>query len=72
MQNDISIKRMFESGVHFGHRKRFWHPKMKPYIYSTINDVLIINLEITIIKLKLGTRMVFPPSKFNVISTHHT
>lgn len=40
-----SIKKMLEAGVHFGHRSRFWHPKMERYIYSTRNGVHIINLE---------------------------
>jgi len=39
---------MLEAGVHFGHRSRFWHPKMEPYIYGTRNGVHIINLEKTL------------------------
>ncbi|SVE60991.1 uncharacterized protein METZ01_LOCUS513845, partial [marine metagenome] len=27
-----SMKKMLEAGVHFGHRARFWHPKMEPFI----------------------------------------
>ena len=44
----ISMKTMLESGVHFGHRSRFWHPKMAPYIYGIRNDIHIINLEKTL------------------------
>lgn len=40
-----SMKKMLEAGVHFGHRSRFWHPKMERYIYGTRNGVHIINLE---------------------------
>ena len=43
-----SMKKMLEAGVHFGHRSRFWHPKMKRYIYGTRNGVHIINLEKTL------------------------
>jgi len=43
-----SMKKMLEAGVHFGHRARFWHPKMEPYIYGTRNGVHIINLEKTL------------------------
>ena len=39
------MKKMLEAGVHFGHRSRFWHPKMERYIYGTRNGVHIINLE---------------------------
>lgn len=42
---NISMKTMLDSGVHFGHRSRFWHPKMAPYIYGVRNDIHIINLE---------------------------
>jgi len=42
-----SMKKMLEAGVHFGHRARFWHPKMEPFIYGTRNGVHIINLEKT-------------------------
>jgi small subunit ribosomal protein S2 len=43
-----SMKKMLLSGVHFGHRSRFWNPKMKPYIYGSRNDIHIINLEHTL------------------------
>jgi len=43
-----SMKKMLEAGVHFGHRSRFWHPKMERYIYGTRNGVHIINLEATL------------------------
>ncbi len=42
------MKKMLEAGVHFGHRSRFWHPKMDKYIYGTRNGVHIINLEKTL------------------------
>jgi small subunit ribosomal protein S2 len=44
----ILMKKMLEAGVHFGHRSRFWHPKMEGYIYGTRNGVHIINLEKTL------------------------
>ena len=43
-----NMKSMLEAGVHFGHRSRFWHPKMERYIYGTRNGVHIINLEQTL------------------------
>ena len=36
-----------KAGVHFGHQKSKWHPKMKPFIYIEKNGVHIINLEQT-------------------------
>lgn len=44
---DIDIMSLLKSGAHFGHRISRWHPNMKPYIYTTRNDVHIINLEKT-------------------------
>jgi len=43
-----SMKKMLEAGVHFGHRSRYWHPKMERYIYGARNGVHIINLEKTL------------------------
>lgn len=44
----VSMKALFESGAHFGHRSRFWNPKMAPYIYGVRGDIHIINLEKTV------------------------
>ena len=30
--NGLSIKQMIDAGVHFGHRSKYWNPKMEPYI----------------------------------------
>ena len=39
---------MLRAGVHFGHRTRFWNPKMEPYIYGQRQQIHIINLEETL------------------------
>ena len=44
----ISMKQLLEAGVHFGHPTRKWNPKMKPYIFTSRNDIYIINLELTV------------------------
>jgi len=49
---EITLLELLKSGVHFGHQTSKWHPKMKPYIFSSRNGVHIINLEITAAKLK--------------------
>ncbi len=43
----ISMKQFLEAGVHFGHQTRKWNPKMKKYIFTSRNDIHIINLEET-------------------------
>lgn len=49
---EISLLELLKNGVHFGHQRSRWHPKMEPYIYTTRNGVHIINLEKTAEKLK--------------------
>jgi len=41
------MKDLLEAGVHFGHRTRRWHPKMKPYIFTERNGIHIIDLQQT-------------------------
>lgn len=38
---------MLKAGVHFGHQKSRWHPKMKPFIYGVKSGVHVINVEKT-------------------------
>ncbi len=45
---DVSMRRMLEAGVHFGHQTRFWDPRMAPYIFGERNKIHIINLEKTL------------------------
>jgi small subunit ribosomal protein S2 len=44
-------KELLEAGVHFGHLKRKWHPKMAPYIFMEKNGIHIIDLNKTAVKL---------------------
>jgi len=43
----ISMKQLLEAGVHFGHQTQKWNPKMKKYIFTSRNNVHILNLEQT-------------------------
>lgn len=42
-----SHEEMLEAGVHFGHLKRKWNPKMSPYIFMEKNGIHIIDLNKT-------------------------
>ncbi|THB65174.1 MAG: 30S ribosomal protein S2 [Gammaproteobacteria bacterium] len=44
----VTMRQMLEAGVHFGHKARFWNPKMAPYIFGERNKIHIINLEETL------------------------
>jgi small subunit ribosomal protein S2 len=46
--SNISMRQMLEAGVHFGHQTRFWHPKMRPFIFGERNKIHIVNLEKTL------------------------
>ncbi|MCM8765791.1 MAG: 30S ribosomal protein S2 [Candidatus Omnitrophica bacterium] len=41
------IKELLEAGVHFGHQKKRWNPRMKPFIFGERSGVLIVDLEKT-------------------------
>lgn len=41
------IKKLLESGVHFGHQKKRWNPKMRPFIFGERSGIYIIDLEKT-------------------------
>ena len=42
---------LLDAGVHFGHLKRKWNPKMAPYIFMEKNGIHIIDLHKTVVKL---------------------
>jgi small subunit ribosomal protein S2 len=44
----VQMKELLEAGVHFGHRSRRWHPKMRSYIFTERNGIHIIDLQQTI------------------------
>ena len=43
----ITMKSLLEAGVHFGHQKRRWNPKMRSYIFAHRNGIHIIDLQKT-------------------------
>ena len=40
----ISLKDMFDAGLHFGHQTKRWNPKMKDYIFDKRNGIHVIDL----------------------------
>ncbi len=52
MSTIVSMNYLLEAGVHFGHQTRRWNPKMKEYIYTTRDDIYIIDLAKTVKKLE--------------------
>ena len=65
---------LLDAGVHFGHLKRKWNPKMAPYIFMEKNGIHIIDLHKTALKIdeaaaalkqiaKSGRRVLFVATK---------
>src|SRR3989339_1073283 len=50
-----TILELLQAGVHFGHQKSRWHPRMKEYIFIERGGVHIIDLEKTLQKLEIAT-----------------
>lgn len=48
----VSMNYLLEAGVHFGHQKRRWNPKMGEYIYTSRDDIHIIDLQKTVKKME--------------------
>ncbi len=48
----LPMKSLLEAGVHFGHRTRRWHPRMRQYIFTERNGIHIIDLQQTMGKLE--------------------
>jgi len=47
----LSFENLLDAGVHFGHLKRKWNPNMAPYIFMEKNEIHIIDLHKTMVKL---------------------
>ncbi len=49
MENNTSLQQqLLEAGVHFGHLRKKWNPKMLPYIYAEKKGIHIIDLNKTV------------------------
>lgn len=54
MAVSVDIKKLLESGAHFGHTTSRWHPKMAPFIHSKRAGNHIIDLTQTVSALELA------------------
>ena len=48
----VSMNNLLEAGVHFGHQTKRWNPKMKEYIFTSRDDIYIIDLQKTAKKIE--------------------
>lgn len=53
-----TLEKMLKAGIHVGHKKSRWHPKMAPFIFGLRNGIHIIDLEISREKLKEALKFI--------------
>ncbi len=51
-EQSVSIRKLIDAGVHFGHQTNRWNPRMAPYIYGARNGIHIVDLDQTARYLK--------------------
>lgn len=54
----VSLKALLEAGVHFGHQKNRWNPKMKPFIFTERNGIHILDLQQTVPALEQAHELI--------------
>jgi len=54
----FSMRQLLEAGVHFGHQKHRWNPKMEKFIFGVRNDIHIIDLAQTVPNLHRALQLV--------------
>ena len=52
------MKNLLESGVHFGHQTKRWDPRMKKFIFAERNGIHIIDLQKTIVNVRVAYDMI--------------
>ena len=55
---DFSMRQLLEAGVHFGHQKHRWNPKMERYIFGVRNDIHILDLSQSVPLLQRALQLV--------------
>ncbi len=55
---DFSMRQLLEAGVHFGHQKHRWNPKMERFIFGVRNDIHILDLSQTVPMLDRALQLV--------------
>lgn len=55
---DFSMRQLLEAGVHFGHQKHRWNPKMEKFIFGVRNDIHILDLSQTVPLLHRALQLV--------------
>ena len=54
----VALSYLLEAGVQFGHQTKRWNPKMKEYIFSTRDDIYIMDLQKTMDALETSYEVI--------------
>lgn len=59
----LTHKDLLDAGVHFGHLKKKWNPKMAPYIFMERKGIHVIDLNRTLDSLETATKAMYEMAK---------
>ena len=71
MENTSLQQQLLEAGVHFGHLKKKWNPKMLPYIFAEKKGIHIIDLNKTVEGLQESAAALKAIENDGLIWPHH-
>lgn len=57
-ETTLTIQDLLDAGLHFGHQTKRWNPKMKRFIHGAKNGIYIIDLQKTLVHLKMAQEFV--------------
>ena len=53
-EKTVTIQGLLDAGLHFGHQTKRWNPKMKRFIHGAKGGIYIIDLQKTLVHLKMA------------------
>lgn len=66
MKKEILVN-LFKSQGHIGHQRQYRTPQLKEYIYSTIQNIDIINLDLTVNQIEMAVEFLRKQQKKNIL-----
>lgn len=57
------VERLFNAGVHLGHKKNRLHPKARKYVYKIVNGTAVIDLTQTVVQLQTAIKFLKSQAK---------
>ncbi len=55
----LTIENLLDAGLHFGHQTKRWNPKMKRFIHGAKGGIYIIDLQKTLVHLKMAQEFLY-------------